>query len=53
MRGWGTISENVSLRDKLRRVGAALLAQIHIYRLTEKPIVYLQLGGAVLPCLPK
>lgn len=31
--------ENVSLRDKLRRVGAALLAQIHIYRLTGKPIV--------------
>ena len=50
MRGWGSIDEKISVRDKAKALGRFLLGQFHIYRLRGKPIVIFatRRGGSTL-----
>ncbi len=41
MRHWGSIDANLGLGKKLRSVAVHLLGRLHVYRLTERPIVVL------------
>jgi len=50
MRGWGSIDEKISVRDKAKALALFLLGQFHLYRLREKPIVIFatRRGGSTL-----
>lgn len=50
MRGWGSIDEKISVRDKAKALGIFLLGQFHLYHLREKPIVIFatRRGGSTL-----
>jgi len=50
MRGWGSIDEKIRFHDKAKAVGIFVLGQIHLYRLSKKPIVIFatRRGGSTL-----
>lgn len=50
MRGWGSIADHITLRDKTKAWVTYLLGQVHMYHLTEKPIVIFatRRGGSTL-----
>lgn len=50
MRSWGSIDEKISIRDKAKALARFVGSQIHLYRLSEKPIVIFanRRGGSTL-----
>ena len=50
MCNWGSIDEKIRFRDKVKALGIFFLGQMHLYRLTEKPIVIFatRRGGSTL-----
>jgi len=49
MRGWGSIDEKISVRDKAKALGIFLLGQFYLYRLREKPTESLCHFGPLKP----
>jgi len=50
MRSWGSIDEKISFRYKVKALAIFVFGQIHLYRLSEKPIVVFatRRGGSTL-----
>jgi len=50
MRGWGSIAEKIDFQAKVKVLAIFVLGQIHLYRLSEKPIVIFatRRGGSTL-----